>query len=624
MNPLLLDDRHRQNNHSAVKSETPLEPHADDGWLDLLLEDRGFAELQNRRARLLQQASGSAAERTRIEADADAAVRLKSLLVQRSRRAAELAAVNEIARQLTSMRGRDEVLSEVVVRARNLLDVDLAYLGLITSDGARMRIEVASGALTPELLGLEVALTAGVAGSVISQGAPRWSLDYQADQEIRHDAVADGAAQAENLHGLLGVPLVVRGRTLGALFAGERKQRRFEDDEITLLVALATHAAIAIDNSSLLSGYEETVNSLNDANARLHVSTTELERSLSWERSLTEAVLEGGGVGALVARIADVLDGRVLFVRADREPPPGDAARQSVVPVIAAGRTLGFLVHVADTDTPQVAVLERAAPAIALSLLADEAVAEATRLARGAFLDELLNRPSPEPRELERQARLADVDLAAVHCVMAVHTGHELIAAGREAGTLFARSMRAAVGEHADRLVLVVPGDDPEALRRAWSSAELPASLTAGVAGPAHGAAGLQSAYHEARQVALTLRALGREGEVATSRELGVYRVLLSRDDRADVIEYAQHALEPLRRAERRTGVPLQQTLEVFLEQGRKYAASARALDIHVNTLYQRLGSISSLLGEDWQEPHRVFDLLVGLRLERLARTVGD
>lgn len=599
-----------------------MDPHADDGWLDMLLEDRGFAELQDHRARLLQQASESAAQRTRVEADADAAVRLKSLLVQRSRRAAELAAVNDIARQLTSMRGRDEVLSEVVLRARNLLGVDLAYLGLITPDGARMRIEVASGALTPELLGLEVALTAGVAGSVISQGAPRWSQDYPADQDIRHDEVADGAAQAENLHGLLGVPLVVRGRTLGALFAGEREQRRFEDDEITLLVALATHAAIAIDNSSLLSGYEQTVNSLNDANALLHVSRSELERSLSWERSLTEVVLEGGGVGALVARIADVLDGRVLFVSADRGLPPGDAARQAIVPVIAAGRTLGSLVHVA--DTPQVAVLERAAPAIALSLLADEAVAEATRLARGAFLDELLDRPSPEPRELERQARLAHVDLDAVHCVMAVHTGHEGAAAGREAGMRFARSMRAAVGEHADRVVLVVPGDDPEALRRAWSSAELPASLTAGVAGPAQGAAALRSAYHEARQVALALRALGRAGEVATSRELGVYRVLLSRADRADVIEYARHALEPLRRAERRTGVPLQQTLEVFLEQGRKYAASARALDIHVNTLYQRLGSISSLLGEDWQEPHRVFDLLVGLRLERLARTVGD
>lgn len=596
-----------------------------DGWLNLLLEDCGFAELQNHRVRLLRQASGSAEEGARVEADADAAVRLKSLLVQRSRRAAELAAVNDIARQLTSMRGRDEVLSEVVLRARNLLGVDLAYLGLITPDGVRMRIEVASGALTPELLGLAVPLTAGVAGSVISHGAPRWSQDYQADPDIRHDEVADGAAQAENLHGLLGVPLVVRGRTLGALFAGERKQRRFEDDEITLLVALATHAAIAIDNSSLLTGYEQTVNSLNDANARLHVSTTELERSLSWERSLTEVVLEGGGVRALVARIADVLDGRVLFVSAGRGLPPGDAARQTTVPVIAAGRTLGSLVHVADTDadTPPVVVLERAAPAIALSLLADEAVAEATRLARGAFLDELLNRPSPEPRELERQARLADVDLDAVHCVMAVHTGHELTTVGREAGTRFARSMRAAVGEHGDRLVLVVPGDDPEALRRAWSSADLPASLTAGVSGPAHSAAGLRSAYHEARQVALALRALGREGEVATSRDLGVYRVLLSRDDRADVTEYAQRALEPLRNAEQRTGVPLQHTLEVFLEQGRKYAASARALDIHVNTLYQRLGNISALLGEDWQEPHRVFDLMVGLRLERLARKVG-
>ncbi|MGH3742015.1 MAG: PucR family transcriptional regulator, partial [Micromonosporaceae bacterium] len=361
-------------------------------------------------------------------------------------------------------------------------------------------------------------------------------------------------------------------------------------------------------------------------NARLHVSTTELERSLSWERSLTEVVLEGGGVRALVARIADVLDGRVLFVSAGTEPPPDTAGTQTVVPVIAAGRTLGSLVHVGDTDTDDspVPVLERAAPAIALSLLADEAAAEATRRTRGAFLDELLNRPSPDPPELERQARLAHVDLDAVHCVMVVHTGQELTSTGRDVGTRFARRVGAAVGEHGDLLVLVVPGDDPEALCRSWSSDERPPSLTVGIAGPAHGAAGLRSAYHESRQVASALQVLGRRGEVATSRELGVYRVLLSRADRADVTEYAQRVLEPLRLAEQRSRVPLRHTLEVFLEQGRKYATAARVLDIHVNTLYQRLSSISAALGEDWHEPDRVFDLLVGLRLERLARAIGD
>jgi DNA-binding PucR family transcriptional regulator len=595
-------------------------------WLDLLLEDREFADLQKHRARLLRGARGSTEKIAQVEAEADAAVRLKSLLVQHRRRAAELAAVNDIARQLTSIRGRDEVLSEVVMRARTLLDVDLAYLGLITPDGERMRIEVASGALTPELLGLEVPLTAGVAGSVIGHGTPRWSVDYPVDHDIRHDEVADDAANAENLHGLLGVPLIVRGRTLGALFAGERKQRRFEDEEITLLVALATHAAIAIDNSQLLTGYEQTVSSLNDANARLHESTTELERSLSWERSLTEVVLEGGGVRALVARIAGVLDGRVLFVTAGAEPPPNTAGQQTVVPVIAAGRTLGSLVHVANTTTDgsPVPVLERAAPAIALSLLADEAVAEATRLARGAFLDELLNRPSADQRELERQARLARVNLDAVHCVMAIHTGHDMTAAGREAGEKFARRFRAAVGEYGDRLVLVVPGDDPDALRRSWSATEPPSSLTVGVAGPAHGADGLRSAYHEARQVALTLQALGRDGQVATSRELGVYRFLLSHADRTDVIEYAQRTLEPLRRAEQGGGAPLERTLELFLEHGRKHAATARALGIHVNTLYQRLNSISAALGEDWLEPQHVFDLTVALRLQRLARAIDD
>jgi GAF domain-containing protein len=61
----------------------------------------------------------------------------------------------------------------------------------------------------------------------------------------------------------------------------------FDDDEIRLLAALASHAAIAIDNATTLKQYRETAQQLNVANRQL-------ERTLAWDRQLTNVVLAGG------------------------------------------------------------------------------------------------------------------------------------------------------------------------------------------------------------------------------------------------------------------------------------------------------------------------------------------
>ena len=59
-----------------------------------------------------------------------------------------------------------------------------------------------------------------------------WTPDYEGERRIAHRPVADDAASAEGLRGLLGVPLAVRGRVIGALLAAKRTERHFTDDEI--------------------------------------------------------------------------------------------------------------------------------------------------------------------------------------------------------------------------------------------------------------------------------------------------------------------------------------------------------------------------------------------------------
>ena len=58
------------------------------------------------------------------------------------------------------------------------------------------------------------------------------------------DLLAEGG-WAEELGGVLGVPLILDAETIGVLLAADRRGRRFADREIELLAALAALAAVA-------------------------------------------------------------------------------------------------------------------------------------------------------------------------------------------------------------------------------------------------------------------------------------------------------------------------------------------------------------------------------------------
>ncbi|MFF8772444.1 helix-turn-helix domain-containing protein [Kitasatospora sp. NPDC015120] len=564
-----------------------------ESWLDLLLREATPDELQRHGAALARSRDPAAADRQTAQA-----LRLAMVLRQQSQRAAELAALNEIAIRLATLHAPDDLLSEIVGQARRLLDVDLAYLGLV-EDG-QLTLKVTSGAFTPELVGVVIPLSVGLAGEVIEHAVPRWTANYQQERRFGHDEGADTAARAENMRGLLGVPLHLRGRVLGALFAGSRQERAFSEHEVTLLSALAAHAAIAIENATAMGR-------LNTANDQLARRTEELEQTLRWDQRLTRVVLGGGGVEELLAEIGSMANGDVRFVL---EPPPG--AGSAVQPVTAGERTFGALVLDGEPAPDDQLLLERAAPALALALVAERAVAEASRRTRAAFLVDLLTTTSERPRAL----RQAGLDASTPYSVLV------LTPASARAGLERTPSLAGAVvAEHDGHLLVVAPAD-PETIRRDWPrGAHAP---TAGIAGPALGQAELRRCFHEARQTLSALETLGRTGEAATANRLGLYRILLAHTGRRDLDQAFEDVLGPVLAEQRRRAVPLLETLRAFLDHGRRPRPAAAALAIHVNTLYQRLATVDRLLGERWRAPERSLELQLLLHLKTATDSLDE
>ncbi|WP_032407447.1 helix-turn-helix domain-containing protein [Rhodococcoides fascians] len=556
-------------------------------------------------------------------AEAHAALRLRALLDQRRQRSTELAALNDIAVRLTTVRDNRALLQEVVDQARRLLGVDLAYMGSVQGD--EFVIDVTSGALTPRLVGLRLEQDAGLVGLIVRSASPSWTPDYQSEPAFQHITGADSAARSENMRGLLGVPLRVGDRVIGALFACKRQERDFADSEIALLSALAAHAAIAIENV-------RTIDRLETLNAELSERTAELEQTLQWDRTLTQVVLRGGGVRTLVREIA-VLTERPAYFVPDAAAIPvalavhsaevdellrmcGDGKDSVSTPsmtahrVAAAGQFLGALISIGPDDARTRLLLDRAAPAVALSLAEERAAADSARRAQDAFLVDLLSHPASTPDAERRQLHLAGLAPDTSYCV-AVAQGASRTKLGRfPAGSV--------VAEQGSRLIVVVPAHDSATVTPMFF-----AGATVGISEPSTGPEALAKGYREARQTVDVLVTLGREGEACSARGLGIYRILLSHLAREHLDELTQEKLGPLLAEQNKRGVPLMETLSTYLARGRHHSATASALGVHVNTLYQRLDAIDRLIGTHWRDPDNALDLQVLMRLRRSADLLG-
>lgn len=616
-------------------------------WLQMLLTEVSTDELITHRDQLAETAPPG--EVHDIEQAARSALQLRSLLAQRRQRATELSALNDIATLLTTMHDHHALLQEIVDQAKRLLGVDLSYLALIHGD--ILIIEVTSGAYTSQLLGLTVPFREGLIGRVVENSSPAWTPDYRNDPSFAHIGPADDAARAENMRGLLAVPLQVDGKILGALCACKRQERRFGNEEVALLSALAAHASVAIENARLLEQYRATVAEVNAANTELAERTALLEQTLTWDRSLTQVVLRGGGVRELVQEASASTRCPVFFVTTPAEIPPGlQHVRDSVVrafeilaadrreqaltlidgdqylfavEVRSSGDRLGVLFLTARQD-PTAAmrlVLERSAPAVALALVGERAAREATRRARDAFLVDLITRPAPTPAEQAGQFRLAGLNPDRSYTVV-VARPTDAVERTRRSIEEIVFPPGTVVAEHGSRVIAMIPGMTPAEVAAKW--VQPPEDPTVGIADPAVGGEALARAYVEAQRTVDVLETLGRASHVEAASTLGIYRILLSRTGREELEMLTRRSLGPLLEEESRRGVPLLDTLASYLAHNCRHSATATALAIHANTLYQRLESIDRLIGTQWRQPDQALDLALLIRLRASAGKLGQ
>jgi len=138
----------------------------------------------------------------------------------------------------------EDMLSELLGRIREALDVDTAAILLLDEDRGVLLARAARGLEEEVRQGVQVPLARGFAGRVAAEARPIII-------DLEHAEVVNPILRQQGIRSMLGVPLQVEGHVIGVMHIGTLVLRDFNEDDVTLLQLAADRAARAIDDARI-------------------------------------------------------------------------------------------------------------------------------------------------------------------------------------------------------------------------------------------------------------------------------------------------------------------------------------------------------------------------------------
>ncbi len=166
------------------------------------------------------------------------------------RRSAYMETSVKVGRAVTSILEPDQLIRQVVELVREQFGLYHVALFLVDETGRWAEYRAGTGEAGRILLEEKLCVEVGagsLTGWCIARAQPRIAQDVQADpMHLAHPAVPDTRSEAA-------LPLVARGRVIGALDVQSDQVGTFDQDMVAVLETIADQVAVALDNAHLFA-----------------------------------------------------------------------------------------------------------------------------------------------------------------------------------------------------------------------------------------------------------------------------------------------------------------------------------------------------------------------------------
>ena len=594
------------------------------------------------------------------------AMAVRNRLEVQQQRERGMMAVIESAQDLSSRLDLTGLLSAIVSRARNLLGSHVAWLSTYDADRGEYQVLVADGALSQSTSNMVASRDRGVGSILMATRLPFTTPDYLHDKRFVHDPKLDDTFRAEGIAALVGVPLIWDGEVEGLLFVADRYHRMHTAQSISILSTLATHGAVALRNANNFKRANAALEKAEQARAALERHVRSVQAAAEAHEQMTGLLAKGASLATLCQAVAQRLGGSVLVLdeagqvisRGVADGYTGDVSttyapqgihsaelaralgtsRQigrsvlayeadgescRVMAVIGGDDVLGStaLFHRTELDDTAIRTFERSSSVIGIVLLSQERM-EATK-SRGAstLLRSLVSPRQDEPALMANQAERHGVDLAQPLALMLI----EMDGPGAGYAARRFRALTPLANVLVDEIdgVLVVLCSATRAIdvRQTisnWARVESGTVHRGVVSRPVAAPAEIPALYATLKRALPVLRRIGVNGQVVGQNELALYSTLFETHDQASLSAFLEATIGALISHDRKRTSELATTLLTYFDSNQNAKVTAQRLQIHVNTVRQRLATIEDLLGH-WGNASRALEIHIALRLWSLG-----
>lgn len=230
------------------------------------------------------------------------AIQNANLHRQAERRSRLLKAANRVGKEVTSILDLEKLLPQTVNIICEAYGLYYAGVFLLDEKGEYAMLRSGYGkagkAMVAEGHKLKVG-TDSMIGACVAMGEARIALD------VGEERVHFKNPHLPHTRSEMALPLIYGGRTLGAVTIQSSEERAFSDDDITTLLTMAEHLAVAINNANLIDELKEAHNEIL-RNKVFEALTTASTEAIHWIGNKTLPI------SLTVARLREeIADGKV-------------------------------------------------------------------------------------------------------------------------------------------------------------------------------------------------------------------------------------------------------------------------------------------------------------------------